>query len=131
MCSSDLGKRILAFQNATYLLTPQFAAIAKDNPLYVEIDNQASQIPMLYLDRTDVIIIERSIFAYYLNREQQNKRVDVSRPYTLHNIFAPSPRYVGFHDIKLRDAFNEGLRAIRSSGEYKKILTKYAIDQPN
>lgn len=124
-------KRVLAFQNATLLTTPAMAEMAHDNPHYTEVDNQASQVPMLYLGRTDVVIMEREIFAYYLKVEQAGKRIDVSAPYTIHNLFPPSARLMAFHDAGLRDDFNAGLKTIRQNGEYRKILAKYAIDLVN
>lgn len=130
--AADLAdKRILAFQNATYLLTPEFSEMVKKNPRYVEVDNQEFQVPMLLLDRTDVIVMERGIFYFYLNSEKTRARTNVRQPYVMHNIFPPSQRFAAFHDSTLRDEFNAGLKLIRANGEYKKLTVKYGVEQPD
>jgi len=129
---ADLAdKRILAFQNATFLLTPEFSAMAKKNPRYIEVDNQEFQVPMLLLGRTDVIVMERGIFYFYLNSEKTKKRANANLPYVVHNIFPPSQRFAAFHDVRLRDEFNAGLKTIRTNGEYKKLIARYGIEQPD
>ena len=123
----DLNKLlVVAFQNATNFLGEIYAGMAQSNPNYSEITNQASQVPMLFLGRADVIVLEKGIFLYYLNHpKKEYKDIDFKKKYLAHKLFKPFPQFAAFKDKKLRDAFNEGLAKIKDSGKYDKIIFKY------
>lgn len=120
---SDLkDKSILTFQNARKYLGKAFVAAAEASPDYREISKQELQINLLYGDRVDVIVLDKSIFYYH---KKNNKMVDTTQPIDIWYIFEEVPFRVGFVDKKVRDDFNDGLKKLRESGRYEEILKKY------
>ncbi|MDZ7699703.1 MAG: transporter substrate-binding domain-containing protein [Deltaproteobacteria bacterium] len=116
------GKRVVAFQDATRYLGDTFERMAKDNPNYREIADQMLQINLLFSGRTDAIVLDKNIFNYH---RKHNDRVDTTQPVNIWHIFEPSPFRVAFIDKEVRDDFNEGLKKLRESGRYQKIMEKY------
>lgn len=115
-------KKVVAFQNATKYLGPEFAAIAKANPNYTEQGQQALQVKILYSGRVDLIVSDINIFKYY---RQQVKDIDTSADVTLHEIFQGVDYKALFNDPTVRDDFNAGLKMLRASGKYDEIINKY------
>lgn len=115
-------KKIVAFQNATKYLGPEFAAIAKENNSYSEQGQQMLQVKVLYSGRTDLIVSDINIFKYY---RKQVKDIDTSPEIVLHEIFPGVDYKVLFNDATLRDDFNAGLKMIRESGRYDEIIKAY------
>ncbi len=124
---SDLSTlRVIAFPNALRVLGPEFADAVGHSPFYYEAGAQRSQLPMLNLDRGDVVVLERRAFLYFVHRSGAPGS-NLAR-YTLHSIFKKIPRSLGFHHASDRDSFNAGLQAIRKSGEYGAIVRRYSND---
>ncbi len=120
---SDLSdKRIIAFQNATKYLGPDFKAAVSGNPEYKEQGKQILQVKMLYSGRADAIVSDINIFKYY---RKQITDVDTNAPITYHGIFPGTDYKVLFNDSALRDAFNQGLAGLKSSGRYEAIKSSY------
>lgn len=123
-------KRVESFQQARFALGEDFASMAENNPKYTEIADQRSQIGKLFAKRTDVIVLDRRIFKYYLNqlkafpKKMMEKKL-FEEPVTFHNIFESSNFRMAFKDEKKRDAFNSGLKKLRESGRYKQIIDTY------
>ncbi|MFT5759901.1 MAG: polar amino acid transport system substrate-binding protein [Alteromonadaceae bacterium] len=88
--------------------------------------NQYSQVKLLYFKRYDVVLSDRYIFKYFLKQLQLTDdafKLSVDE----HKFITANPldyRPI-FRDKKVRDDFNEGLQAIKKSGEFKKIYDKY------
>lgn len=122
------GKSVIAFQKADTYLGDAFAAAVVDNPDYIEMANQENQVNMLLLGRTDLAVMDRSIFMYYRNKLIKEGKVSPEVDYRLYDLFEPSRYRAAFYDESVRDAFNEGLRRLRESGEYEAIYTKYIHD---
>ncbi|MCL6414401.1 ABC transporter substrate-binding protein [Aestuariirhabdus sp. Z084] len=122
----DLSGRnlaIAAFPNARILLGKKFMMAVDGADSYQEIANQFAQVRMLYRRRIELIVIERQIFTYYRNKAQQIG--DALLPVKVHSIFNPNYYNVAFHNARVRDDFNEGLRALRDSGRYQEIFDQY------
>lgn len=122
---ADLAdKRIVAFQKATDYLGAEFAAMAKKNKDYTELANQELQIAMLHKDRVDVVVSDINIFKYY---KMTSTKVDktLNQEEAIYPVFAPVNYKVAFSDKKVRDDFNEGLKELKKSGEYNKIIANY------
>lgn len=115
-------KKVVAFQNATTYLGPEFAAVAKGNSSYSEQGQQVLQVKVLYSGRTDLIVSDINIFKYY---RKQVKDIDTSPEVTLHEIFPGVDYKVLFNDAAIRDDFNTGLKMIRDSGRYDEIIKAY------
>ncbi|MBF0131507.1 MAG: transporter substrate-binding domain-containing protein [Magnetococcales bacterium] len=120
-----LGKDIIAFQQADKYLGPKFGVIAVGNPRYSEMDNQERQVHMLLAGRTDIAIMDESIFRYYCQKLVREGKVSQEPKVTFHNIFPPTKYRAAFVDPKVRDAFNVGLAMLRANGRYRAIYDKY------
>ena len=53
-------------------------------------------------------------------------QVDVTQALTYYPLFPSTPYSVGFRQASQRDAFNQGLKALRDSGDYLRIEQRYA-----
>ncbi len=121
---SDLGdKTIISFQNATKYLGSEFKMMAENNSKYREKANQATQNKSLFMNRVQIIVGDVNIFKYF-NKQVANI-VDVTQPVIYHNLFPKTPYKVAFRQQSVRDDFNKGLKRIKQSGLYDKIITKY------
>ncbi|CAN5684498.1 hypothetical protein BH11PSE12_BH11PSE12_16060 [soil metagenome] len=121
---SDLSTlRVIAFPNALRVLGVEFADAVGHSPFYYEVGAQRSQLPMLNLDRGDVVVLERRAFLYFAHKSG-TPTSNLAR-YTMHPIFKKIPRSLGFRRASDRDSFNAGLQAIRKSGEYEAIVRSY------
>lgn len=118
------GKSVRAFQNAQIYLGPAFKAAVAGNPDYVETPNQETQNLMLYAGRIQVSVGDRNIFNWY--RKTVAKDVDTSQKLVFHPIFPPTLYGVGFRDPALCQAYDRGLRALRTSGRYDAIVAEYS-----
>lgn len=126
---SDLkGKNIIAFQEANKFLGEEFGRVVSGNPNYKELALQESQTLMLLLDRTDLAVMDESIFRFYREKLISEGKVPRSTEVDSFNIFPPTPYKTAFVDTKVRDDFNKGLETIRKDGQYDAIYRKY-IDQ--
>ncbi|MEF2231465.1 MAG: transporter substrate-binding domain-containing protein [Pseudodesulfovibrio sp.] len=122
------GKRVLTFQNARKYLGQEFRRVADSLQHYRELADQSLHVGMLYAGRTDVVISDRRIFLYWRKRLADSSRgrgVDLEQPLVFHDIFSPSPRTVFFSDPALRDAFDQGLEALRGRGEIEALNARH------
>jgi polar amino acid transport system substrate-binding protein len=125
---SDLaGKSIIAFQNSALFLGPEYKKMSDDNPRHEEVSKQRSQLFMLFMQRTDVIVMEINIFFYYLQEIQQ--LTGIHHPFTIFPIFPKAPRFAVFSSEKVRDDFNDGLKMLKKSGQYHIIFHRYIAEQ--
>lgn len=121
------GKSVVAFQNARVNLGPAFKAAAADgNPRYREEAKQAVQPTLLFLDRIDVVVADRNIFGWFAEDPEVKAKTDTTQPVRFHAIFPPTPYHVAFRDPALRDSFNLGLKKLRASGGYDRIVARYS-----
>ncbi len=122
------GKHIIAFQRATAILGEKLANIAFGNEKYEEVAEQDRQVIRLFLDRSaDFIIMEKQIFNYYRKKVLLDKIIGHKSklPVKFHFLFPPTHYRFAFKNKKVRDAFNHGLRTIRSNQKYSQIIKKY------
>ena len=122
---ADLGRfSVSSFQRSRFLLGSEFQAMAASNPRYREEAQQINRNRLLYSGRVDVVIGDPRILRYF-NPEVADQ-VDTGQPLTLYMLFPPTPYSVGFRQPLQRDRFDQGLQAIRASGEYLQIEQHYA-----
>ena len=120
---SGLGAyKVLAFQNAIKYLGDEFAKMAENNDKYKETAKQEKQIPLLFLDRTQALVLDINIFKYFRREE---KSVDTSSAVSIHEVFPPSHYKMAFLNKDIRDDFNAGLILLKSSGKYENIISRY------
>lgn len=123
---SDLaGKSIIAFQRAAMVLGPEFKASVSNNPKYREEAKQIVQPTMLFHGRTDVVIADRNIFAWFTRFPEVSAKSDTTQPLRFHPLFPPTDYRVAFRESNLRDDFNRGLAKLKASGEYGRITQRY------
>ncbi|MBX9634889.1 MAG: transporter substrate-binding domain-containing protein [Magnetospirillum sp.] len=119
-------KSVIAFQNASRYLGPDYKAAVEKNPRYREETKQVVQPMLLFLGRIDVVIAERSIFTWLANDAGVKAKADTSQALRFHPIFPPTDYHVAFRDPQLRDSFNRGLKKLHESGIYAKIVERYS-----
>ncbi len=80
---------------------------------------------MLLSGRTDVAIMNKSIFRFYKNKLISEGKVSAKVAVVLDNLFEPTRYRTAFIDHHIRDAFNQGLKILRESGRYDEIYENY------
>lgn len=133
---SDLNnKRVQAFQQANFALGKEFEFMAKSNLTYMEQANQQNQIVMLFLKRADALIIDKRIFRYHCNKLKQKQTNDkmfgnitFKDPVVFHDLFEPTSYHMAFKSEIVKDAFDRGLKKIRTSGKYERLIESYLVE---
>lgn len=126
---SDLkGRSIIAFQKADTYLGDEFKATVANNPDYIEMANQENQVHMLLKGRIDIAVMDKSIFQFYRNKLINEGKIAPDVKIRFYNLFEPSRYRAAFSDETVRDQFNQGLKRLYKSGDYKAIYDKYLLD---
>ncbi len=120
------GKRVIAFQNASNYLGPNFKDLTKDNGLYREIGDQNTQSKMLFTKRADVIIADKYIFQWFSRNFAKNNGTE-NPVVTYHELFPPSHFRSVFAKQEICDKFNIALKTIKESGRYNEIVRSYGV----
>lgn len=113
---------VVAFQNAKKFLGDSYHESIALSTRYREIAAQNQQIDMLFSHRTDVIILDISIFQHFLKTHVGGK---YNQAFTVHHIFKPFEYSAGFSSKQYRDLFNQGIAKIKEQGVYQLVLDKY------
>jgi polar amino acid transport system substrate-binding protein len=121
------GKSIMSFQTANKSLGEEFRQIVTRNSKYREIAQQQAQVQVLLLGRTDITIMDESIFEYYRQKLIVGGKVDKHQEYVSFEIFPPTPFKAAFNDPQIRDAFNKEIALMRKDGRYAAIYRKYGV----
>lgn len=121
--------RLMSWQGAVSHLGEEYAEMALNNPLYSEHHDQSLQVKMLYLERVDVIQMDKQIFNYYRAEVGAEGAIDTSPEVDSFAFFGASPNGFLFRSIKMRDQFNQQLAKLKESGEYLDILNRYGASK--
>lgn len=116
---------MLSWQGATLHLGDEYAKMAENNPLYSEHHDQSLQVKMLYLERVDVVQMDKQIFDYYRTEVGQKGEIDTSGEVDRFGFFGESPNGYLFRNNTMRDEFNQRLKELKASGDYQRILERY------
>ena len=119
------GLNVIAFLRASRYLGLEFGAFVKDNGNYIEIANQERQVFMLLTGKTDVAVMDESIFRFYHTKLISEKKVSAHIKVQFNDLFAPSRYRTAFIDSTIRDHFNQGLAQLKANGGYRGIYEKY------
>lgn len=111
------GKSVVAYQQAEKVLGPEFGTLVKKGQ-YRELPDRDSQIMMLFGDKVDIVVGETRISSCLAEKLYGREKVNV------HPIFKQVPYGGAAWDKALVDKFQVGLKAIKQSGVYQKILNK-------
>lgn len=120
------GHSVLAFEDATTYLGPDFAAMADANQDYREVADQSEQVRALLAGEVDVVVSDVNIFDWYAADPELVAAAEAAGPVAYHELFPPTPYRMAFQDHAERDAFDAALRQLRESGRYDQILASYA-----
>lgn len=124
---SDLaGLQIVSFPGALRRF-PEWLQASSQAGRYREIGDQVLHVRMLMLGHCDVVLSDRTIFRYFAVQESRNPKGVALVPVTQHVFTQPKPddyRPV-FRSPAVRDAFNDGLRQLKTSGRYRAIFDRY------
>ncbi|CAI3805480.1 substrate-binding periplasmic protein [Rheinheimera sp. MM224] len=111
------GKTIVAYQQASEVLGPDFSAIIK-KAHYLEEADREKQFELLMNDRVQLMVGDAKVLAYYADKNYGSGSIQ------MHQIF-PSVDYpAAFWNAKLQAQFNSGLLHLTESGELQKIHDK-------
>lgn len=119
---SDLAdKSIEAFHGARDYLGLE--SVLSDNGQYHEHSSKASQIVLLYRRQIQVLIMDYYFFLYF--RQKVTDLVDTSQPLVEDRFFKARPYSIVCKDEQVRDAFNQGLQALKADGTWDEIIVAY------
>lgn len=108
------GKTIVAYQQASEVLGPDFSAIIK-TAHYLEEADREKQFELLMNDRVQLMVGDIKVLSYYANKNYGHGTLQI------HKIF-PSVDYpAAFWNSELQAKFNSGLIHLKESGEFQKI----------
>ncbi|MEH6404149.1 MAG: transporter substrate-binding domain-containing protein [Sneathiella sp.] len=113
---------VVAFSNASKYLGDEFAAMTQASKSYREVSDQITQNKLLMSGRTEVVVGDFRIFQYYTKKIAGKIEI---KDVVFNKVFAPTDYSVAFRSAAIRDDFNAGLKEIKASGEYDKIIEKY------
>ena len=116
------GKSIIAFQNAKKFLGDEYESSVAYSMDYRELAEQLKQIELLFLRRTEVIILDINIFKHFI---KYNNGDVYTKPFTVHYIFKERPYSVGFKSEEIRNKFDTGIQMMKENGSYQLIIDNY------
>jgi polar amino acid transport system substrate-binding protein len=93
-------------------------------PNYFEGRTQEVQVRAYLAKRADAIVIDRTIFAWYMHELAPD--TGAGDELVFHNVFKNSTTYAAvFASKTVRDRFNVALKSLHADGSYQAILKKY------
>ena len=117
----------MAWENAHKNLGPVFQGLfagALKSKQYAEFKDQRKQSKFFWMKRSQVILVDKTIFLWYKN--ELKKELNTEDEVRFQKIFASDTKYfVKFKRKAVRDDFNSGLKKLRESGDYQKIVESY------
>ncbi|SFF82042.1 amino acid ABC transporter substrate-binding protein, PAAT family [Duganella sp. CF458] len=120
---ADLARyRVTAFNGASRMLGQDYRDAVQGNARYSE--PLTLQSPLLVLKQVDVVISQRDIFNYYLDRQSYLREGDFDLVY--HDILGkPNEYWFAFRTAEMRDSFERGIAALYKSGDIDRIFARY------
>lgn len=115
---------LVAFQNASKILGPDFAKAAKASPLYIELPEQHRQVELLLDGKVEVVLMELNIFKYFAKSITGTINME---NVAVHSIFPLTHYSAAFAAPELREAFNRAFTQYIKTPEYAELLKKYDI----
>jgi len=98
-----------------------FAAANEKN--YLEFADQMMTFRYFWNRRADVLLVDRHIYETYLRQHPDSARDAPTVTYL--RLFSDYPVEAAFRSKEVRDAFDQGLRRFKESGDYQRLLESY------
>jgi polar amino acid transport system substrate-binding protein len=99
-------------------------ATGKFRANYNEAHSQLNQARMFWAERAELVIMDKKIFEHF--KKLLRSEYDTSEEVIFHDFSKKQTNYSAvFHNLELRNQFNEGLRRIRANGSYQAIIDSY------
>ena len=121
---------LVAWENAYQDLGAEFSRLFKPDvqgllPVgYSEHRNQEAQNSMFWAGRADLIVVDRTIFAWY--QKQLSSQFDTNQELDVHNIFGEKTYFPAlFRDETLCKDFRAGLASLKKEKRYQQLFDKY------
>lgn len=118
------------WQNGWRSLGAEFEAKYKPDaqgrfkPNYHEHVKHETIVKVFWARRVDAAVIDRYVFHWYTGKLAAS--MDTTDPLTIHEIFPERSMYkIAFSDPRVRDRFNQALKAINDDGTVRMIMQKY------
>jgi len=118
---------LLSWQGARKQLGTAYDLMAASNPSYIETHNQRLQVKMLFLERVDIIQLDKQIFEFYRSNLIEENEIDANIEVDRFSLFGKSPNGFLFRSIKARNDFVEQIALMKKDGRYNKIFNKYIL----
>ncbi|WP_426170926.1 substrate-binding periplasmic protein [Pseudoduganella sp. R-32] len=114
--------RVTAFNGASRMLGQAYRDAVQGNARYSE--PLTLQSPLLVLKQVDVVISQKDIFNFYLDRQSYLRDGDFDLVY--HDILGkPNEYWFAFRTVEMRESFERGIAALYKSGDIDRIFNRY------
>lgn len=125
---SDLvNYRTGAFKLAAKLMPPPFGEVVAGAKDYREYALQIEQVEDLYRGDRQVLVMDKTIFRYFLSQLKRKNPRNPSYQREVHfdDLFEKRRYHAAFRSEAMRDQFDKGFDTIRENGRYERILRTY------
>ena len=104
-----------------FRLGESFAAAVELAASYRELGNQHGQVQDFLDESSDALVIDGLVFRHWARASDFDPDA-----FEFHDIFEPVTTFhAGFRSETLRDGFEAGLKELRTSGEYERVVGSY------
>ena len=119
--------RLGAFKLASKLMPSPFPETVSQTADYREYSLQLEQVEDLYRGDRQVLVMDKTIFRYFLSQMKRKNPRSPSYRRAVHfnDLFAKRRYHAAFRSEEMRDKFDQGFDAIRENGRYERILRTY------
>ena len=115
------GHKIITFQGATGYFGADFVGVSK-NSEYRESYSMEKFPELLLRGRYSAVVLDYYIFNYFYRMNDKNRDTSI---FQIHSVIPPVKACVGFHDINIRDQFNQKLAEYLDQKRDALIIEKY------
>ena len=114
--------KVLAFPGASKYLGDSFTTRAAAAPYYQELEHVLKAIPMLFLKRIEVLILDRHGFEYHAHLLGYDYKTGANKV-QYHDFFPPIHLTITCRDPRLIARFDKVKRQLLSSGQWQTLIS--------
>jgi polar amino acid transport system substrate-binding protein len=119
-----VGLRVMAFQNATLFLPPDYAEAVAKADSYQEMVEQHSLPALLLKNRVDVLVMDRNIFLHYYRQTAPD-----DHSLKILSFFKPNHYHMLARSPEVAERFNKALADLKQSELFSQLQLKYFAEQ--